>query len=163
MWYPSGATPGPGPEPGDSNFAWPFPLSQVTEEHEDNGGYLGHQGIDFGIGPSNTEGSPIPASAVGEVVVNDWDNGWGWHVKLSHGTHQGEPIWTLYAHMHAQSPLSVGATVVQGQSVGGIGTTGDSTGNHLHFETYLGGSVYGVNTVDPRYFMSIYNPDNVVV
>ena len=89
-----------------------------------------HGGTDFG------GNGPIVAAQSGVVEVAGYDSGWGNHVKINHGN----GLTTLYAHMVSGS-LSVapGQTVSQGQQLGIMGTTGSSTGVHLHFEVYLNG------------------------
>lgn len=89
-----------------------------------------HEGIDIGA----DTGTPIRAAAGGTVILADWFGGYGNTVLVDHG---GGYV-TLYAH---QSSLSVseGDTVSAGQTVGLVGSTGHSTGPHLHFEVRVGG------------------------
>lgn len=89
-----------------------------------------HGGMDFG------GGGPIVAAQSGTVSVAQYSSSWGWYVKIDHGN----GLSTLYAHM-AQGSLrvSAGQQVSQGQQIGTMGTTGASTGVHLHFETYQNG------------------------
>lgn len=89
-----------------------------------------HGGMDFG------GGGPIVASQSGTVVAAQYHSSWGWYVKIDHGN----GLSTLYAHMVAGSlRVSTGQQVSQGQQVGTMGTTGSSTGVHLHFEVYKNG------------------------
>ena len=89
-----------------------------------------HNGLDFRAGT----GTPIRAAAAGTVVYAGPRGGYGNTVVVDHGG----PLATLYAH---QSALYVqpGATVTQGQVVGAVGSTGFSTGPHLHFEVRVNG------------------------
>lgn len=81
-------------------------------------------------------GGPIVASKGGTVVRAQYHSSWGWYVKIDHGN----GIETLYAHMQPGSlRVSVGQKVSQGQQVGTMGTSGGSTGIHLHFEVYKNG------------------------
>ena len=138
---------------GSGEFAWPFDLSLVTKEYDplDPGYDNGHLGIDFGSGIANVTGTPIPAAANGTVLANGWDSERGWYVILDHGTRGTYALTTRYYHLNAQSPLAEGAAVTKGDSLGGIGSTGMSTGPHLHFETRRNGAA-----MNPRTFMSIY-------
>lgn len=89
-----------------------------------------HGGMDFG------GGGPIVAAQGGTVTIAQYHSTWGWYVKIDHGN----GLSTLYAHM-AQGSLRVssGQQVSQGQQIGTMGTTGASTGVHLHFEVYQNG------------------------
>ncbi|MDP8992104.1 MAG: M23 family metallopeptidase, partial [Actinomycetota bacterium] len=89
-----------------------------------------HNGLDFRAGT----GTPIRAAAAGTVVYAGPRGGYGNTVVVDHGG----PLATLYAH---QSALYVqpGAAVTQGQVVGAVGSTGFSTGPHLHFEVRVNG------------------------
>jgi LysM repeat protein len=96
-------------------------------------GIHGYNAVDLAAG----YGSPIRAAAAGEVIVSKssgWNGGYGQYVVIRHpnGTQ------TLYAHL-MRNDVGVGAYVSQGQVIGGMGSTGKSTGTHLHFEV-RGGS-----------------------
>ncbi|MBR5534137.1 MAG: peptidoglycan DD-metalloendopeptidase family protein [Ruminiclostridium sp.] len=90
-----------------------------------------HSGIDVPA-PS---GTPIVASKAGVVIVSTYGSSYGNYVTIAHA----DGSRTLYAHMVSRS-VSAGQTVSQGQKIGGVGTTGSSTGNHLHFEMWLNSS-----------------------
>jgi murein DD-endopeptidase MepM/ murein hydrolase activator NlpD len=90
-----------------------------------------HEGIDVAAGA----GTPIAAAAAGTVIVAGWNGGYGNMVVVDHGG----GISTGYAHMSSTS-VSVGQSVGQGTVVGGMGTTGSSTGVHLHFEVRVNGA-----------------------
>ncbi|MGM0396655.1 MAG: murein hydrolase activator EnvC family protein [Bacillota bacterium] len=90
-----------------------------------------HTGIDI---PAPT-GTPITAAAAGTVIYSDWLGGYGKVVMLDHGG----GIVTLYAHNSALA-VSEGQTVERGGAVSRAGSTGNSTGPHLHFEVRKNGS-----------------------
>jgi murein DD-endopeptidase MepM/ murein hydrolase activator NlpD len=94
-----------------------------------------HAGADFAA----PAGSPIWAAASGIVFRAGWNGGYGNYTCVYHGTYQGKGFATCYAH---QSAILVrgGQQVRQGQVIGRVGTTGASTGNHLHFEVRLDGT-----------------------
>lgn len=91
-----------------------------------------HGGMDFAAG----YGTPIHAAADGVVVTAGYHKSWGNYVKIYHGVVDGNQIYTLYAHCSSLG-VSAGQTVTQGQTIAAVGSTGDSTGNHLHFEVYV--------------------------
>jgi len=91
-------------------------------------GIHGHNGIDIGA----PAGAPVAAAAAGTVIVaksSGWNGGYGLYVVVDHGY----GVQTLYSHLSSVS-VSVGQTVSAGNPVGAIGSSGKSTGNHLHFE-----------------------------
>ena len=87
-----------------------------------------HRGVDISV-PENT---PLVASANGVVVRAGWDGGLGNAIKIDHGYGYG----TLYAHM-AKVQVRVGQRVKRGQVIGLVGSTGLSTGPHLHYEVFV--------------------------
>jgi murein DD-endopeptidase MepM/ murein hydrolase activator NlpD len=95
-----------------------------------------HQGADFAA-PS---GTPIQAAGVGTVIHAGWHGGHGKTVIVQHQN----GLRTLYAHMSSIA-VSVGQRVAQGQSVGAVGSTGLSTGPHLHYEIHLNGRAVNPN------------------
>lgn len=98
-----------------------------------------HSGMDV-AGPI---GTPIKAAKEGRVVYAGWMGGYGYAIDIEHGS----GIRTRYAHCSSLS-ARVGQTVQRGQVIGAMGSTGHSTGPHLHFEVHVGGAA-----VDPkRYF-----------
>jgi murein DD-endopeptidase MepM/ murein hydrolase activator NlpD len=90
-----------------------------------------HEGIDVGA----STGTPIWAAKAGRVIHSGWMSGYGNVVVIDHGG----GFTTVYAH---QSRIAAGdgASVDRGQVIGYVGSTGRSTGPHLHFETRFGGS-----------------------
>lgn len=133
-----------------TSFSWPFPVAYVTSEFGVRGSGF-HEGMDFSGGPA-VSGASIPAAGDGTVVTNVANHsGWGNYIVLDHGDVDGKNLRTLYAHMITQSPLAVGTQVARGQTVGQVGSTGNSTGPHLHLETRVDGA-----PINPRVFMSTY-------
>ncbi|WP_426225418.1 peptidoglycan DD-metalloendopeptidase family protein [Pseudarthrobacter sp. DSP2-3-2b1] len=128
-----------GDVPITSGFGWRA-TPPGTIDFYGSGGYL-HTGIDFGAGC----GTPVYAAAAGEVFSSGWNSsdGGGFRVKLSHGVVQGNSLTTIYYH-NASVVVSNGQQVSQGQLIAYSGSTGNSTGCHSHFETWLNGSA-----VDP--------------
>jgi murein DD-endopeptidase MepM/ murein hydrolase activator NlpD len=98
-----------------------------------------HAGVDFAA----PGGASIRAVAGGNVLRAGWNGGYGNYTCIYHGLYQGQGFATCYAHQ-SQILVSVGQQVSQGEVIGLVGTTGASTGNHLHFEVRLDG-----NPVDP--------------
>lgn len=93
-----------------------------------------HAGVDIG-GPYN---GSVRASNAGKVIYSGWYGGYGKVVILDHGQVGGVPVTTLYAHLNS-SNVGVGEYVSKGQVVGYEGTTGYSTGPHVHFEVRANG------------------------
>lgn len=125
--------------------AWPV-LGRITsrfgERHSPfDWGLEFHEGVDIAA----PYGTPIHAAAAGVVVEAGWVAGFGRAVKIDHGN----GLVTLYGHQ-SRVRVHVGQTVAKGQVIGYIGTSGLSTGPHLHFGVYRNGV-----PVDPlRYLLS---------
>lgn len=101
-------------------------------QHPITGAYELHNGIDLVNGNPTT---PIYASAAGEVVIaGSYPEWYGNYVVIKHS----DGLYTGYAHQ-SQLRVSVGDTVKQGQQIGNMGTTGPSTGPHLHFQFFKNG------------------------
>jgi murein DD-endopeptidase MepM/ murein hydrolase activator NlpD len=93
-----------------------------------------HAGTDFAAGG----GTPIRAAADGRVIRAGWSGGYGNYTCISHGKINGLGLQTCYGHQSAIL-VQVGEYVRRGEVIGRVGTTGASTGNHLHFETRFNG------------------------
>lgn len=93
-----------------------------------------HAGTDFAA----VGGSPIQAAASGSVIRASWNGGYGNYTCLYHGLRSGRGVSTCYAHQSAIL-VAPGQWVERGQVIGRVGTTGASTGCHLHFEVRLDG------------------------
>ena len=109
-----------------------------------------HAGIDFAA----PAGTPIYAAASGYVQVAGWSSGgYGNYVIIYHGKmSDGTAYSTLYGHMRSVA-TTAGKYVKQGELIGYVGSTGNSTGNHLHLEVWKGGSK--ANAVNPRSYIPI--------
>ena len=91
----------------------------------------GHRGTDYAA-PGGTE---IYAVSGGVVTAAAYPYSWGYYVQVYHGKDDnGNSYSTLYAHMNSAPIVSVGQSVSKGQTLGYVGSTGNSTGNHLHLE-----------------------------
>jgi murein DD-endopeptidase MepM/ murein hydrolase activator NlpD len=99
-----------------------------------------HRGIDFGA----RRGTPIHAAADGQVTRAGWAGGYGRQVRLAHGGGMA----SSYSHMSSLA-VAPGALVRQGQLIGFVGSSGLSTGPHLHYEVYRGG--VAVNPMNARF------------
>jgi murein DD-endopeptidase MepM/ murein hydrolase activator NlpD len=106
-----------------SGFIWPV-RGVLTSGYGPRWGRM-HTGIDIGA----RGGTPIQAAKAGEVIFAGWLGGYGNTVVVDHG----DGVATLYAHQSRIAAVE-GQLVNQGEGVGFVGTTGHSTGNHLHFE-----------------------------
>ena len=117
----------------DGALCWPLPGHTYISCHfgeVDAFDNAGHRGTDI---PA-PEGTPILAAHSGTVLVSGWNDNYGNQVLLDNGA----GLSTRYAHM-TQAAVTAGEAVTAGQVIGYVGSTGDSTGNHLHFEVMQGG------------------------
>lgn len=114
--------------PAGSAYIWPTSVRRITQ-------YYGwrHTGVDI-AGPV---GTPLYAARSGSVIKSQcgWNGGYGCYIILDHGG----GVQTLYAHA-SQLYVSVGESVSQGQTIAAMGSTGRSTGPHIHFEVRVGGA-----------------------
>ncbi len=112
--------------PAGSGYLWPTNVRRITQ-------YYGwrHTGLDV-AGPL---GSPIYASRAGRVIKSQcgWNGGYGCHIVIDHGG-----VQTLYAH-NSRNYVKVGQQVSQGQTIALMGSTGRSTGSHIHYEIRVNG------------------------
>lgn len=109
-------------------YAWPVPgYNYITSYYGDRNG--DHYGID--ISGTNIFGAQIIATKSGIIRINAWnEGGYGWWVAIEHDN----GVYSRYGHMKEQSTIQVGTRVNQGDVIGYVGSTGRSTGPHLHFE-----------------------------
>lgn len=117
------------PSRGSGQLAWPAVGGYVSSKVGYRWGSL-HKGIDIAR-PSNLA---IKAADNGKVVEAGYSGGYGNKVVINHNN----GMKTVYAHLSSIS-VSVGQTVTKGQQIGVMGSTGNSTGTHLHFELYING------------------------
>jgi murein DD-endopeptidase MepM/ murein hydrolase activator NlpD len=135
---------------GDAGFTGSNPTSGYISQ----GFHCGHDGIDI----ANSSGTNIYSIGSGTVVTKSFaSGGYGNYVVVKHNN----DAYSLYGHMKSASPLSVGDSVTKGQLVGYMGTTGWSTGNHLHIMIF--DSSYITSGSGCRYGGSkCYNPNDVI-
>ena len=131
---------------GNISFKWPCPSSSRISSgfggrtSPTKGASSNHQGIDI---PAST-GAAITAAASGTVVVSTYSYSAGNYIMISHGG----GVYTVYMHC-SQLLASEGQTVKQGQTIAKVGSTGYSTGSHLHFGIRSGGRY-----VNPQSYVS---------
>lgn len=133
----TGSQPKPQPKPqppvvsGNGYFTHPCPgmsyqSSYFGEIRQGIGDPTPHKGHDYAA----PAGTPIYAAAAGTVLIAGYSNSAGNWVVIDHGG----GLVTKYMHMCSTPYVSAGQQVTKGQHIGGVGTTGQSTGNHLHFQ-----------------------------
>ncbi|MDJ1174419.1 S8 family serine peptidase [Roseofilum capinflatum] len=146
VYLPGGSpSPSPTPKPQPSN-TWhhPLPGARVTSEYGPRWGRF-HYGIDLG---ARTE-TPIRAAKAGRVVYVGWDTtGYGNLIKIQHY----DGTMTFYAHL-SRFGVRVGQSVSGGAYIGRVGSTGNSTGPHLHFEVRVSPYRWRVNNRNPRNYI----------
>jgi murein DD-endopeptidase MepM/ murein hydrolase activator NlpD len=120
---------------GEIDMSSPFGVRMDPFVH----GPAMHTGIDF----RGDTGAPARVTASGKVTVARWNGGYGKMVEVDHGN----GLVTRYGHLSAIE-VQVGQTVKIGQIIGRVGSTGRSTGPHLHYETRVHGEA-----VDPQRFL----------
>lgn len=137
------------PPSSTGSYVWPCPASKgVTSGYGMRKISLyGYEKFHAGIDVGAPMGSNIIAADGGTVIVSSYDGGYGNYIMINHG---GGRV-TLYAHMSSRA-VAVGANVNKGQVIGYVGSTGNSSGPHLHFEVRNNGG-----TVDPLTYFSGYH------
>ncbi len=121
---------------GTGSMQWPCPSTKYitsyfgVREHPIDGVTKGHNGIDIGAG----HGADIVAADSGTILFSGNSSSYGKYIVISHGN----GITTLYAHC-SQLLVKAGASVSKGQTIAKVGSTGKSTGPHLHFEVSVNG------------------------
>lgn len=126
----------------NGTIQWPFPAPVPissgfgARQSPCSGCSSFHEGVDFTPGT----GTPIGAVANGTVTFAAYDSSFGYHVIVDHNIN-GQKVQSLYAHMIAGSiKVTVGQQVTVAQELGQVGSTGHSTGAHLHLEIHLDGT-----------------------
>ncbi|MDR0945297.1 MAG: peptidoglycan DD-metalloendopeptidase family protein [Bifidobacteriaceae bacterium] len=135
------ATPDGGPAVTSGTFGAPLSSLTVTSPF----GWRMHpilhtMRLHTGVDLEASCGQPIYATAGGTVIRNYYNVAWGNRTEISHGVMDGHSFVSTYNHQKALGYVHVGETVTKGQVIGYVGTTGWSTGCHLHFEIYVDGS-----------------------
>lgn len=130
---------------GNATFTHPCPgmsyqSSYFGEVRYGIGDTKPHKGHDYAA----PAGTPIYAAAAGEVLIAGYSYSAGYWVVINHGN----GLTSKYMHMYQRPLVRAGQSVSKGQQLGGVGTTGQSTGNHLHFQV----EEYGV-AVNPSKYM----------
>ena len=147
---PAGARDGSTVPPRAGTLHWPVhgPVTSPfgMRVHPVTGVYKLHTGTDLGV-PC---GTPIAAALPGVVIEAGWNSAYGWRTVVSHGAVGGVLLTTTYNHQ-SQLEVSVGDRVDVGQVIGEVGTTGFSTGCHLHFELYVNSAL-----VDPEPWLPLH-------
>lgn len=144
------------------SYIWPlsgyYDLSSLygSRIHPITGEADNHGGIDI---PAPA-GTGIQAAMDGVVVTSEYNSSYGNYVMIKHIVNVGGAditTYTLYAHMSSRK-VSVGDVVTQGQIIGLVGSTGSSTGNHLHFEVRIGGdsTAYRSDPIDLYPDLTLY-------
>jgi murein DD-endopeptidase MepM/ murein hydrolase activator NlpD len=105
--------------------------------------FLGRAAMHSGVDLRGDVGEPVRATAAGKVTVAGWDGGYGKMVEIDHGN----GLATRYGHL-SEIDVKLGQTVRAGETIGRIGSTGRSTGPHLHYETRINGE-----PVDPQKYL----------
>ncbi|MBP3660508.1 MAG: peptidoglycan DD-metalloendopeptidase family protein [Oscillospiraceae bacterium] len=137
---------GSGGSGSSSNESWGRPCTWIRltspygyRTHPVTGQWKFHNGVDL----ANSKGTPIRAARSGKVTVATYGGTYGYYVTINHG----DGYSSLYAHM-THYIVSKGDTVSKGQVIGYMGSTGRSTGPHLHFSIFYNGS-----TVNPMNYI----------
>ena len=148
------AGPAQAAQAGTGTFASPGFLSSPVEGARTSSPYgyrihpvLGYEKLHTGTDFAAPCGTPITAAADGTVVSAGWGGGFGNLVVLAHGDVGGTSLSTAYAHQ-SRIVVSAGQQVSRGQVIGYVGTTGTSTGCHLHLEARVAGT-----PVDPMRYL----------
>ena len=142
----AGGSGGGGSANASGSFLWPVASYVYVSSrfglrvHPITGKTKRHTGIDI----ASNQGTAVYASDGGSVTLAGWNGGYGNCIMIDHGN----GYVTLYGHLSSIS-VSVGQTVSQGATIGAVGSTGNSTGPHLHFEVLKNGT-----RIDPEQFFS---------
>jgi len=129
--------PSPTPEPAPARFANPVDYTYISRYRDQ-----AHRGDDL----CAPYGADIRAAESGTVTAAGYHYSYGNYAVIYHGADDGYGSNSLYAHM-SEVCVEQGQAVARGEVIGKVGSTGTSTGNHLHFELYCGGVL-----MEPRYF-----------
>lgn len=150
----------------NTNMMWPVPSCRIVYSGYKTSNRPDHLGID--ISGAGIYQKPIVAVADGVIYKSHTTcthrsktsycrcgSGFGNHLRIDHGDMtiggKTQHFGAIYAHMDTVAVAS--GSVKQGQIIGYVGTTGDSTGYHLHFSLLIGGTNYKANTVDPMLYL----------
>ena len=141
-----------------------FPLPEGTWVQSDDFGprtdpISGEQSYHHGLDLGAADGTPILAAADGVVTVAEFSGNWGGLIVIEHQT-DGETVATAYAHMWQHGiHVTPGENVIAGQHIGDVGSSGYSTGTHLHFEVRPGGT--NGTAIAPAAWLNKHNAANL--
>ena len=141
-----------------------FPLPEGTWAQTDDFGsridpISGEQSYHYGLDLGAADGTPILAAADGVVTVAEFSGNWGGLIVIEHQIN-GETVATAYAHMWQNGiHVTPGENVIAGQHIGDVGSSGYSTGAHLHFEVRPGGT--NGTAIDPAAWLNKHNAANL--
>lgn len=147
---PKAAAPADWKAPKGFKIQQPLPGASVTSPFAEVAAIrnnVKHGATDLSMGGAN--GKPILSAAPGKVLSNSWEPGGGGNYMI---IDHGNGWYTGYAHMLEKSPLKPGDVVKAGAPIGKVGSTGNSTGPHLHFEIFKGGTQQS-NRIDAQPFL----------
>ncbi len=132
-------------------YLWPLPAGKgwITCKF---GGLDPNNKPHYALDVAIAAGTPIYATNAGTVLISGWHSSYGYYILIDHGNGMA----SLYAHCSALL-VKAGQTVTKGQTIGKVGTTGFSKGNHLHFEIRKNGV-----RVDPLGYMAPQAPENIL-
>ncbi len=137
-------------------FIWPLDNHYITRGFDYKSSiYIGgqHAAADLVHLQGDTKGRPIKASADGTVVGDDFNSISGYYIVIEHA----DGWRTTYRHLVTDAPPAIGDRIVQGQVIGNVGSTGWSTGPHLHFD------LWHIDKQDPTAFSKVgwwaHNPE----
>ncbi len=122
---PASTPAGQAPDDAGGKMIWPTVGHRITQYYS-----LKHTGLDI----ANKTGTPVYAAEDGTVILSGWSTGYGYNIVIDHGN----GYKTRYAHS-SNLEVSVGDKVTRGQEIMKMGSTGWSTGPHLHFEVIISG------------------------
>jgi murein DD-endopeptidase MepM/ murein hydrolase activator NlpD len=126
---------------GTGQLAWPT-TGTITQPYGPTSldlepAYAGYAHFHLGVDIATSQGTPIGAAAAGTVIFAGWtDAGYGNMVEIDHGN----GLVTIYGHMMSTPSVHAGQHVFKGQLIGYVGTTGNSTGPHVHFGVQFDGA-----------------------
>ncbi len=130
---------------GNGRFTHPCPgLSYISSTFSEVRDGVNDPNPHKGVDMAAERGTPIYAADAGTVLYARWSTSAGYWVVIDHG----DGLITKYMHMCEQPSVSEGQWVARGQHIGGVGNTGNSFGNHLHFQVELNGK-----TVNPMKYL----------
>ncbi|MDM8534654.1 M23 family metallopeptidase [Clostridiaceae bacterium HSG29] len=141
-------TKNPPPSIGTGVFSKPLNRGTITSGygmrfHPVYRSYRMHTGVDI----ATSKGTSVLAADGGKVIYAGWKTGYGYCVIIDHGAN----LTSMYGHLSSIN-VKNGEKVYKGKTIGGVGSTGTSTGNHLHFEIRKLG-----NDINPNKYINLYN------